>query len=301
MPGFPLPRLAHLQILAGALLLSSGATVIKAVNLSVTELAGWRAVVIAGFLILAVRPGRACWDRSLLPAALAHAVTTLLFMWGNRLTSAATAIFLQYTAPLYLLLLGPWLLKEPVSRRDVGVVAVMALGMALLLAVPATASRTASNPGLGGIVAAACGLAWAFTTVTMRGLSRREPDGFARAIAAVIAANLALAAALLPFVGVPATAHAADWLLVGYMGVFQLGLAFILISLGLRQVTALEGALLLLLEPVLNPFWAWGVHGEVPGRAALAGGALILAASAWRAFAAAPAQSPAKLRADSSA
>lgn len=279
------PLLAYAQILAGALLLSTGSTVIKAVSFSALELAGWRALVIALFLGLVVRPPKACWNRQLLPAAVAHAVTTVLFMFGNKLTSAATAIFLQYTAPIYLLLLGPWLLQEPVTRRDIGFVLLIGVGMVLLLLQPAQVSATASNPVLGGLVAAVCGVAWAFTTLTMRGLSRQIPDGFQRAIAAVILANIALFVALLPVVGVPANATPLDWTLVSYMGVFQLGSAFILISLGLRKVTALEGALLLLLEPVLNPFWAWGVHGEVPGVAALAGGALILLASALRAFA----------------
>ena len=281
----PPPLLAYVQILCGAVLLSTGSTVIKAVSFTAFELAGWRALVIAVFLTLVVRPPRACWDRQLLPAALAHAVTTLLFMWGNKLTSAATAIFLQYTAPIYLLLLGPWLLKEPVTRRDTACVLLIGAGMVMLLLKPAEASATASDPFLGGLVAAVCGVAWAFTTLTMRDLSRRIPDGFQRAIAAVILANIGLSMALLPVVGVPASATLLDWTLVSYMGIFQLGSAFILISLGLRRVTALEGALLLLLEPVLNPFWAWGVHGEVPDSAALTGGALIVLASALRALA----------------
>jgi drug/metabolite transporter, DME family len=278
------PRsLAYLQILGGALLLSSGATVIKAVSFSALELAAWRAVVIAGFLWMVIRPPRQCWDRALIPAAIAHAITTLLFMWGNKLTSAATAIFLQYTAPIYLLLLGPWLLKEPVVKSDIGVIALIAAGMGLLLSQPALRTATASDPALGSLVAAACGLTWAFTTLTMRGLARRTDHGFERSITAVIIANLALALCLIPAVGVPATASTQDWLLVSYMGVFQLGTAFILIALGLRRVTALEGALLLLLEPVINPLWAWLVHAEVPGITTLLGGALILLATALRA------------------
>ncbi len=275
---------AYVQILTGALLLSTGSTIIKAVSFNVLELAGWRALVISIFLLLVIRPPRQCWDRQLLPAALAHAATTLLFMWGNKLTNAATAIFLQYTAPLYLLLLGPWLLKEPVARREIGFVSLIGVGMILLLLAPAHVTRTAPNPVLGGAVAAVCGVTWAFTTLTMRGLSRRVPDGFQRAIAAIIVANVALSAGLLPLVGIPAHASVADWGLVAYMGVFQLGSAFILISLGLRRVTALEGALLLLLEPVLNPLWAWVVHGEVPGLPALMGGGLILSSSALRAL-----------------
>jgi DME family drug/metabolite transporter len=276
------PITAYLQILAGAVLLSTGSSVIKAVSFNALELAGWRALIIALFLAAVIRPPRACWDRALIPAALAHGITTLLFMWGNKLTTAAIAIFLQYTAPLYLLLLGPWLLKEPVRKSDVFFVVLIAGGMVLLLLKPAVASNTASNPGLGAIIAGVCGVAWAFTTLTMRDLSRRVPDGFQRAIAAVILANVVLAALLLPLVGVPDEASPGDWALVSYMGIFQLGCAFILVSLGLRRVTALEGALLLLLEPLLNPVWAFFAHDEMPGGFVLVGGAVILLASAAR-------------------
>ena len=276
------PYLAYAQILAGALLLSTGATVIKSVHFGVLELAGWRAAVIALFLLVAIRPPRVCWDRTLIPAALAHGITTLLFMWGNKLTAAATAIFLQYTAPLYLLLLGPWLLREPFQRRDLGIVGLIAAGMALLLLEPVQTSTHAINPGLGSLVAATCGIAWAFTTLTMRGLSRQPHEGFRRAIAAVILANACLAVGLLPWVGVPAQATPTDWGLVTYMGVFQLGCAFILISLGLRRVGAFEGSLLLLVEPLLSPVWAYVIHDEVPGLLVWLGGGLVLLASVLR-------------------
>jgi drug/metabolite transporter (DMT)-like permease len=154
--------------------------------------------------------------------------------------------------------------------------------MALLLMDPVKTSTHASNPGLGSLVAATCGIAWAFTTLTMRGLSRQPDEGFRRAIAAVILANACLAAGLLPVVGVPAQATVADWSLVAYMGVFQLGCAFILISLGLRRVGAFEGSLLLLVEPLLSPLWAYVIHGEEPGLLVWLGGSLVLLASVLR-------------------
>ena len=275
--------IAYLQLLGGAALLSTGSMAIKATAFSAVQLAGWRALVISVFLALAVRPALRLFDRSLLPAAVAHAVTTLLFMWGNKLTTGATAIFLQYTAPLYLLVFGPWLLKEPVMRRDYAYVGVLLLGMLLLLAHPPAGGRTAPNPMLGGIVAACCGVTWSLTTLTMRGLARDPVAGFQRTIASVIVANLGLAIGLLPFFGFANGPPALrDLGIATYMGVFQLGLAFILISLGLRRTTALEGTLLLLVEPVLGPLWVWAVHGEVPGAWSALGGTLILATSAAR-------------------
>ncbi len=276
---------AYLQILCGAVLLSTGSAAIKATQLDAFQLAGLRAVVIVLFMAAAVRPALRLFDRSLLPAALAHGATTILFMLGNKLTTAAVAIFLQYTAPLYLLLLGPWLLKEPVARRDVGYVAVLLLGMVMLLLNPPTRAATATNPMLGGIIAACCGVTWAFTTLTMRGLARDPVAGFERTIASIIVANVILAVVLLPFHPPGAAARPIDFGLTAYMGILQLGAAFILVSLGLRRVTALEGALLLLIEPVLNPIWVYLVHGERLGVWNFVGGALILAAAGGRAIA----------------
>ena len=280
MPPSVLP---YFQLIAGAVLLSTGSTAIKATGFSAVQLAGWRALVIAVFLMLAVRPPRRLFTRALLPAAVAHGATTLLFMWGNKLTTGATAIFLQYTAPLYLLLFGPWLLKEPVAKRDYLFVAVLLLGMILLLAHPPARAATAPNPVLGGIVAACCGVTWSLTTLTMRGLARQPAFGFERTIASIIVANVALAVGLLPLFGfTDGLPPLRDLGIAAYMGVFQLGSAFILISLGLRRVTALEGALLLLVEPVLSPAWVWLVHGEALGGWSLVGGSLILLATALR-------------------
>jgi drug/metabolite transporter (DMT)-like permease len=70
-----------------------------------------------------------------------------------------------------------------------------------------------------------------------------------------------------------------DWAVVGYLGLFQIGLAYVAMTRGLRRCPAFEASLLLLLEPVLNSIWAWLVHGEQPGQASLLGCTLILIAS----------------------
>lgn len=276
------PRAAYIQLVLGTVLLSTGATVIKATTLGALELAGWRALVIATFLALAVRPRLTAFDNTLLPVIATHVATTILLMWANKLASAATAVFLQYTAPVYVLLLSPLALGERVRPRDLAYVGVLLCGMALLISHPGAASRTAPNPALGALVAAAAGCCWGLSTLAMRGLARRA-DGFERTIAAVIVANAALAATLLPALGWPAHAGNADAGWVLYMGIVQLGTAFLLISRAMQRLSALESALLLLIEPVLSPVWVWLVHSEVPGATSLAGGALILAATAWRA------------------
>ena len=104
------------------------------------------------------------------------------------------------------------------------------------------------------------------------------------ALGSVIAGNLITFAVCLPLALGPDTpsGSARDWLIIAYLGVFQIALAYVWMTRGVRSLPAFEVSLLLLLEPVLNPIWTWLVHGERPGSASLAGCAVILAATAAR-------------------
>jgi drug/metabolite transporter (DMT)-like permease len=141
---------------------------------------------------------------------------------------------------------------------------------------------TAPNPGRGNLLAALSGVTWALTICGLRWLGAHggpeTRDGGA-AHRAVVAGNALAFLACLPWI-LPLGAHrAADWTMILYLGVVQIGLAYVCMTGGLRHVPALEASVLLLVEPALNPLWAWLVHGEMPGPWALAGGALILGAT----------------------
>jgi len=98
----------------------------------------------------------------------------------------------------------------------------------------------------------------------------------------VVAGNVIASLGALPF-ALPFGRHdATDWLLVGYLGVFQIALAYVLVTKALEILPALEASLILLIEPVLNPVWAWVFQGERPGAWALVGGGLILGATTVR-------------------
>ncbi len=230
-------------------------------------------------------PGaRRGWTWRTLLIGLAYAATMILFVLANKTTTAANAIFLQSTAPLYLLLLGPLVLHEPIRRSDVAVISVVAVGAILLLrGSPATAS-TAPNPALGNLFASIAGITWALTMAGFRWLVRDRNANSANAT--VIAGNLIAFLVCLP--GALPITHATilDVTVLLYIGVFQISLAYICLTRSLREVPALEAATLLLVEPVLNPVWTWIVHGERPGAPALVGGFLIIAAAflgtAWQ-------------------
>ncbi len=266
---------ARLAVLGAALLFSSGGAAIKAVHLSGWQVAGMRSGIAAlALLALLPRARRAPRPRDVAVAAV-YAATMLLFVLANKLTTAASTIFLQDTSPLYVVLLAPLLLREPLRRRDLPFMAVLAGGMALFFVGVDPTSATAPNPFLGDLLAVVSGVFWAGTVIGLRFLGR---DGGSSASASVwgnvLACGIGLAVAL-PL----ATPHAGDWAILVYLGTCQIGVAYYFLTRALEVVPAIEASLLLLLEPVLNPIWAWIVHGERPSAWSLAGGAVILVAT----------------------
>jgi drug/metabolite transporter (DMT)-like permease len=208
-----------------------------------------------------------------------YAATMSLFVGATKLTTAANAIFLQSTAPLYLLVLAPLVLHERVRRRDALFLLAVGAGMALCFLGRSTATATASNPALGNWLGAASGLAWALTLLLLRKIGRADADGNAT-VAAVIAGNGIACVAAVPFALPLPAAAAGEWATLVYLGVFQIGLAYVCLSGAIRRLPALEISLLLLLEPVLNPVWTWIVRGESPGGWTMLGGAVIVGATA---------------------
>jgi DME family drug/metabolite transporter len=289
------PAVSRLQLLAAAALFSTGGAAVKATTLSGWQVAGFRAVVAALAMLAMMPAARRRPNLRLLALSATYASTMVLYILANKLTTAASTIFLQATAPLYVLLLGPWLLRERISRRDLAFMAAVALGLALLFAGFDPPSATAPDPLLGDLLAAGTGLTWALTLMGLRGLERGRDAASAAASGeapgalsgsgpvALVWGNLTAAAVALPMAfaaGPPlAASRGRDWLIVLYLGVFQVALAYVLLNRGIARVQALEASLLMLLEPVLNPVWAWLVHGERPGPWSLAGGAVILAAT----------------------
>jgi drug/metabolite transporter, DME family len=272
----------RLQLVAGAVLFSTAGAAIKACGLTSWQVASFRAGVAAIAVMLLVPAARHGFSARAALVGVSYAVTVVLFVLANKLTTAASTIFLQATSPLYIVLLQPLLLKERVARSDIGALAALSAGLVLvLLGVPA-AGPTAPDPALGNVLAAVSGGTSAVMMVGLRWLARGTDDRAGAAPAAVVLGSVFAFAAVLPLALPVAQARGADWLLLFYLGVFQIGVAYALLLSALRHVAALEASLLLFLEPVLSPVWAWLFHGERPGAWTLAGGAVILATTAVR-------------------
>jgi DME family drug/metabolite transporter len=269
------------RVLAAAFLFSTGGAAIKACSLDGWQIACFRSGVAALALLVFLPAARRLPSRGQCLVGCAYAVTLILYVLANKRTTASNAIFLQSTAPLYMLLLAPLWLKEQVRQRDLVFMGALAVGLALFFLGTEAPQRTAPDPALGNLLGACSAVTWALTVAGLRWLARHEGAGTAAGAAAgaTIVGNGLVFLVCLPFALPVSGAGATDWLLVGYLGVFQIGLAYVFLTRGVRTISALEGALLLLVEPVLNTLWAWWIHGEVPGPWAGAGALVILLAT----------------------
>jgi drug/metabolite transporter (DMT)-like permease len=272
------PLRSRLAILAAAILFSTGGAAIKATQLTGWQVASFRSAVAAVAVLLMLPAARRGFGRLSALVGVVYAATMILFVLANKLTTAASTIFLQATAPIYLVLLGPWLLKEPIRRRELTFMVALAAGLALFFVGREAGSVTAPDPFRGNILAALSGLCWAFAVAGLRFMGKRGGRGGGSA-ATVVLGNLFAFLLCLPFALPVAAVRPTDIAIVVSLGVLQIGLAYVLLNYGLRHVGALEASLLLLAEPVLNPLWAWLVHGERPSAWSFAGGAVIVAAT----------------------
>jgi drug/metabolite transporter (DMT)-like permease len=248
--------------------------------------AGFRSGTAALALLLLLPGSRRLGPPRLWLVGACYAVTLVCYAVASKLTTAANAIFLQSTAPIYLLILSPLLLRERVRRRDVVFLVAVLGGMALLVAGHDDASAVATDPARGNLLSLLSGVFWALTLLGLRWLERdRQGEHGGLGAPAVVLGNALAFLACLPLALPLGPTRTADWLWIAYLGVIQIGLSYALLTRALGRVPAIEAALLLMLEPVLTPLWSWAAHGEEPTAWALAGGAVILGATVVRTLA----------------
>lgn len=273
---------ARLGAIGAAAIFSTGGAAIKMTTLTGFQVACARSAIAAVAVLLLAPESRRGWTWRTWVASVAYAACLTLFVLANKLTTSANTIFLQAAAPLYLLLLGPWLLKEKVKPADLLVLALMAVGLGLVFRGTAPPVRTAPNPALGNILALLSGVAWAFLVIGLRWLGRAETASgheAPSATTAVVLGNILAALGTLPFALPVRSFTTTDLITILFLGVVQIAIAYLLLSRALKHLGALEVSILLMVEPALNPIWSWMIHGEVPGAWILLGGGLILGAT----------------------
>ncbi len=267
---------AALLLALTAVLWSSGGLAIKLVDLHPMALTGVRSALSA--LTLAVlfrgRLGISCSAASLGGAA-GYAGLLVSNVVATKLTTAANAILLAYTAPVYVALFAPLVLGERTRRGDWLFVAACLGGMVLFFL-----DRLSAQGLWGNLAAVGTGLSYAAFTLCMRAQKDASPVG-----------SVVLGHALTALVGLPFLAQglpgAAGWAGLAYLGIMQQGVSLALYVWAIRRLGALEAILIMTLEPILNPVWVALGYGELPGPFALAGGLVVVAAVTLRALAAA--------------
>jgi DME family drug/metabolite transporter len=275
-------RRAHpgaLLVLGAAMLWSTGGVAIKSVSEAPLKVAFYRSAFAAIALLLVLRPRLPRLSLPFLAGLVSYAVCLTTFVVATKWTTAANAIFLQYSGVIWVMLLSPIVVKEPLRIRDGIAIAIAFGGMALFFVGKLRAG------GAGDLVALSSGIFWAGLVLSLR----RERNGGAEAV--VTYGNILTAAALLPFLAGDLSLSPRSALLLLFLGIVQLAAAYVLFVRGLKTVTATQASLIGMAEPVLNPVWVFLVLGEKPSGYALLGGGIVLGAIAWRTLAA-PSISP---------
>ncbi|HET7705503.1 MAG TPA: DMT family transporter [Thermoanaerobaculia bacterium] len=271
-----------LLIAAAALLWSSGGIGIKAVDDAPLKVTFYRSLFAAIALFLLFGPkvwARRTWKSSpaFAIAIISYSACLTTFVVATKWTTAANAIFLQYAGVVWVLLLAPIVIGEVMRKHDVIAIAVALAGMALFFV-----GKFEARGMSGNLMALLSSVFFAGLILALRFENRSAES-------AITWGNLVLAAALLPFVASDLRLSMKSFLVLLCLGLFQIGLAYVLFVRGLKHVTATQASLTGMIEPVANPIWVFLFLGERPSVYAVAGALVVLAAIGWHSVAATPA------------
>ena len=253
---------------ATAVLWSTAGVIVKSVAWNPAAIVSYRSFWAGLTLILLLRfrgildlswPDRTQWG-----GALALALLSFCFVGATKLTTAANAILMQYTAPIWVALLAPLVLKEKTSQRDWLFIGLTFGGLALFFLDSLTLQ------GLKGLsLGALSGVCFAGLVLFMR-QGRGAPP-----MKILIYGNFLALAGGLYFWGQPWPSFG-DLVILTAAGIFQFGLSYYLYSLASQGVSSLEMVLMTAVEPILNPVWVFLILGERPSGWTMVGGAVVL-------------------------
>ncbi len=263
-----------LLVAVAAILWSTGGLLIKYV--------AWHPLAVSG-----MRSGIAClvliafWQvktRTLLPgldkfrflAGINYACLVTFFVVANKLTTSANAILLQFTAPAWILLFSVWFFKETFAKKDYAVVMVVFLGMALFFIGDINGGNM-----LGNFFGVLSGINMALMIISLKRIKNGSP------LEIVIWGNFFAFLIATPFYG--SMIMTKESLIgISFLGIFQVGIAYIFFTTGIQRVSTLEGILIPVLEPLLNPVWVLIGTGEIPTLSAIVGGVIVISAVVYK-------------------
>ena len=264
----------YILVLIAVLLWSTGGVFIKWTTLGPYEVNFGRslfAAITVGLFLLVKKELKFDWFS--LVSGLFYAGTLSAFVYANKYTTAANAIFLQYTAPIYILLLAPLILGEKFRLKDAFTVLVCLGGMSLFFLDSSTTSD--NEHGYSGLIA---GLIAGFC-LGMYFISLRHPRSLKLDPAvSVLTGNVIIVVVAMLFLieEIPSIGRN-DVVSLVFLGVIQIGLAYIFFTKGVAEgVRSLEASIIGFVEPLLNPIWVVIFLGEQPSKWTIIGGAIII-------------------------
>ena len=259
-----------LLVLGAAILWSTGGLFIKATHLSAIELSFGRSLLAAITIAIFTRREGFGLNRISALTSILYAALLLLFVLATKLTTAANAIFLQYTAPVYVLILEPLFYKEKFRARDFITVAACMAGMSLFFV-----GNLRPQDISGNLLALASGVCFALFFLLLRHSKARNVNRASSAIYGNLIVVLICGPAF--FGAMQRGIDVGDYLRIAYLGVIQIGFAYLLFTLAMaRGVRSLDASIIGYIEPVLNPIWVFLFIGERPSTWAILGGGIII-------------------------
>ncbi|MCS5652389.1 MAG: DMT family transporter [Candidatus Marinimicrobia bacterium] len=256
---------AILMLVMTGIMWSTGGLLIKIIPWPPMAISGIRGGIAALTIFLLTGNLKFTWSRIQVAAAVCYVLVVTLFVIANKLTTAGNSILLQYTAPVYVAIFGYTFLGERSTRIDWVTILVLLTGLTVFFFDELTISGV-----LGNVCAILSGMSFAALTI----LLRKQKDGSPSD--SILLGNLLTLLVGLPVIVTGVTWDPIPWLLIVVLGVFQLGIPYVLYTTAIKYVTALDAIIYPIIEPILNPIMVFLVLGEVLGSWAIFGGVLVL-------------------------
>ncbi len=263
---------AILSMVLAAILWSLGGLFIKMVTWHPMVIAGMRSGI-AGLVMLAFAgPLPRRFSKHVWLGAICYTLLAGCFILSNKLTTSTNAILLQFTSPIWMALLTTFVLKQPLPKRDLAVIVAVMMGMVLFFV-----GDISLGSMIGNILAIVAGVVLAIMILIMK----QDPD--TNPLHMTLLGSAILFTLGLPFAFIfPPEINFVNIASIGTLGIFQLGLGYVLFTRALHYVTPLEAVLIPVIEPLLNPVWVILFIGERPSPYALIGGVIVISTILWK-------------------
>lgn len=261
---------AIIYIVIAAILLSTGGIILKYVDMNPMAIASSRGLISAIVVWIYLKKPNFTFSKPQVIGAFSYAMMVIGFIIANKLTTATNAVVLQFTAPIWIVILGVWILKEKAYWYDIASIVIVSAGMVLFFI-----DDVGGGTLIGNMVAILSGVALATSTIGMRLQKEGSP------VETTLLGHIITVAIGFPFL-FGAEFTTTNLIGIFLLGTFQLGIAYILYATAVKYLSAIEVILIMFLEPILNPIWVMLIHGETPTKFSLIGGTVVILTVASR-------------------